>query len=129
VFGSSGSIAPIRSIHTAVLTSAIAAPPEAMALSAQSWLIYQLAPTKGLSIRPPQSAELLAAELLLETGFELELELIGKLLDELETGAELLETGIELELLDTGTELLDTGAELLELTGALLLDTPPPTMP
>lgn len=62
-------------------------------------------------------------------GLELELELIGKLLDELETGAELLETGIELELLDTGTELLDTGTELLELIGALLLDVPLPTMP
>lgn len=51
-------MAPIRSIHTAVLTSAIAAPPEAVALAAQFWSTYQLAPTKGLSARSLQSAEL-----------------------------------------------------------------------
>src|SRR5690606_2448355 len=128
VLGSSGSIAPMRSIHTAVLTLAIAAPPEAVAFSAQSWLTYQVAPTNGLSRRLLQSAgaldegrlEELTTELL-ELATELGVELVTELMLELDAGT--LEIGV-LETL-----LLDTTLELLELTGVLLTEDPPPTMP
>ena len=122
----------MRSIHTAVLTSAIAAPPEAVALSAQSWLMYQLAPMKGLSIRLPQSAELVE-EATLEDGALDEGALEDGTLEEgtldegtLEDGT--LEDGaLEDGALDDGT-LLTTTLELLELTGVLLAEEPP-TMP
>lgn len=118
----------MRSIHTAVLTLAIAAPPEAVAFSAQSWLTYQVAPTNGLSRRLLQSAgaldegrlEELTTELL-ELATELGVELVTELMLELDAGT--LEIGV-LETL-----LLDTTLELLELTGVLLTEDPPPTMP
>src|SRR5690606_29516108 len=47
---SGGSIAPMRSIHTAVLKRATRSPPgSALALADQTGSTYQLAPTKGLS--------------------------------------------------------------------------------
>jgi hypothetical protein len=45
-------MAAMRSIHTAVGWLAILAPPDAVALAAQSALTYALAPGKGLPFTP-----------------------------------------------------------------------------
>jgi len=116
-------MAPMRSIHTAVLLLATAEPPgSAAALPDQTGSMYQRAPLNGLSKRGPtlvlEELELILEELL--TLEELTTEELERMLEELATDELDLEeeTGAIDELLLTLDEL--TTLELATLEELLL---------